>query len=263
MDNRPIAVFDSGFGGLSVWREIRRALPGESLVYFGDGKNCPYGPKPREEVIGYVDAAVRQLIDERGAKMLVVACNAATAAAIDFLRGRYPALPIVGMEPAVKPAVLTTKTGVVGILATAGTLSGRLFNRTAAQYADRARILTAVGEGFVEIVEAGKEDSPEALAAVEKVLAPMLDAGADRIVLGCTHYPFLEGAMRRVIGARAVELIDPAPAVARRVRSLLDEHGLRAEKGAEAVCDFLTAADEEYLRRLEKKADEITADRSS
>ncbi len=258
MNNNPIAVFDSGLGGLSVWREIRAGLPEESLVYFGDGKNCPYGPKPQAEVIGYVADAARQLIRQQGAKMLVVACNAATAAAIDFLRETYPDLPIVGMEPAVKPAVLTTRTGVVGILATAGTLAGRLYNETVAHYADRATILSAVGEGFVEIVEAGREDGPEALATVRNVLEPMLLQGADRIVLGCTHYPFLAGAMREVIGRRDVELIDPAPAVARRVADLLERHDLRAAPGHVAYYPFLTAGDAGYLERLKDLASRLS-----
>jgi len=197
MNNNPIGVLDSGVGGLSVLGELRAQLPGESLLYYGDGKNCPYGPKPVGEVIGYVAAGV-QLLVERGIKMLVVACNAATATAIDFLRAKYD-FPIVGMEPAVKPAVMGTKTGVVGVLATANTLQGELFRATSARYADRAKILSAVGEGFVELVEEDKEDSPEALEAVRAALIPLIEAGADHIVLGCTLYPFLRAAMEKVI----------------------------------------------------------------
>ncbi len=251
----PIAVFDSGLGGLSVWREIRAMLPHEPLIYFGDGKNCPYGPKTRSEVIGHVDAAARELIENQGAKMLVVACNAATAAAIRHLRETYR-VPVVGMEPAVKPAALSSRTGVIGILATAGTLHGTLFQDTSARYMDKVRILSAVGEGFVELVEAGMEDTPEAVEVVRRAVGPMLEAGADRIVLGCTHYPFLAGAIRKVIGSREVELVDPAPAVARRVASLL-EGGLAADADHRAEYRFMTAWDEAYLERIRVKAAQI------
>jgi len=245
-------VFDSGMGGLSVLRELRAQLPGESFVYFGDGLNCPYGPKPVAEVVGYVEAGVSQLV-ERGIKMLVVACNAGTAAAIDLLRAKYD-FPIVGMEPAVKPAVLATKTGVVGVLATANTLRGELFRATSARYADRAKILSAVGEGFVELVEADGEDSPQALEAVRRAVEPLIEAGADRIVLGCTHYPFLRPAMEKVIAGRDVELVDPAPAIARRVRALLEEHALAAGAGHEPKYEFLTAWDERYLAAIVRKS---------
>lgn len=254
-NNCPIGVFDSGMGGLTVWRELRRSLPHESLIYFGDGKNCPYGNKSRDEVAQYVCEAVEQLV-ERGIKMLVVACNAATASSIEMLRSRY-SFPIVGMEPAVKPAALSTKTGVIGILATAATLKGSLFHDTAARYADRVKILSAVGQGFVEIVEANGEQTPQAVETVRTALEPMLEQGADRIVLGCTHYPFLIGAMQSVIGSRAVEIIDPSPAVERRVEALLEQHGLRAQSGHKAEYEFLTASDSLYLEMLRRKSDEI------
>lgn len=131
MDNRPVGVYDSGLGGLTVWREIRRQLPEESLVYLGDGKNCPYGARPADEICRLADEAVGRLVGA-GCKMVVVACNTATAAAIDFLRRKYRQMPIVGMEPAVKPACLNTRSGVVGVLATARSLDGDLFRRTAA-----------------------------------------------------------------------------------------------------------------------------------
>ncbi len=254
MNDAPIAVFDSGLGGLSVWRELRRKLPRESLCYFGDGKHCPYGPKPREEVIGYVDEAVRMLLG-RGAKMVVVACNAATAAAIDYLRAHYE-VPFVGMEPAVKPAALSSESGVIGVLATAGTLKGRLYRETAARYAGRVKILEAVGEGFVELVEAHREESPEAVDTVRRVVEPMLEAGADRIVLGCTHYPFLTGALRRVIGDRRVTLVDPAPAVERRVAQLLEERGLAAGESHVPEYGFFTASDEAYRLGIVSKSEQ-------
>ncbi len=252
MNNAPIGVFDSGLGGLTVWKELRRGLPAESIVYFGDGKNCPYGPKPVAEVIGYAEQAVRLLLDQ-GAKLIVVACNAATAAAIDYLRTTYD-LPFVGMEPAVKPAALSTRSGVIGILATRNTLKGHLFRDNVARYGDRVRILEAVGEGFVEIVEADLEQTPKAEETVRRVVEPMLNAGADRIVLGCTHYPFLAPVIRRVIGDRQVELVDPAPAVERRVAHLLTEFGLQAEVDHQPQYSFFTAAGPEYRTKLEAKS---------
>lgn len=254
-DNRPIGVYDSGLGGLSVWRELRRALPGESLMYLGDGKNCPYGSRPREEIERLADEAVGYLAAQ-GCKMVVVACNTATAAAIDFLRAKYAAMPIVGMEPAVKPACLNTRSGVVGVLATERSLDGDLFRRTAAKYGSGIEVVTAPGTGFVELVEADRENTPEADACVRRAMAEMLDRGADQIVLGCTHYPFLMPALQRAVEGRGVTIIDPSPAVARRVIQLLDQHGLHAEAGHAARYTFHTFADEAYRLRLAHKAEE-------
>lgn len=252
-DNRPIGIYDSGLGGLTVWREIRRALPGESLAYLGDGANCPYGSRPREEVQALADAAVARLV-ELDCKMVVVACNTATAAAIGFLREKYAGMPIVGMEPAVKPACLATRSGVVGVLATERSLDGELFRRTAARYGSGIEVLTYPGTGFVELVEGSREDTPEAEAAVRAAVEPMLARGADQIVLGCTHYPFLIGAIRRAAAGRGVTIIDPAPAVARRTAQLLDARGLRAEAGHRPEYGFLTFADAAYGERLRRKA---------
>ena len=252
-NNAPIGVYDSGLGGLTVWREIRRALPGESLVYLGDGKNCPYGSRPREEVRRLADAAVGRLVAE-GCKLVVVACNTATAAAIDFLREKYAAIPIVGMEPAVKPACLATRTGIVGVLATERSLDGDLFRRTAARYGDGIEVLTLPGRGFVELVEADREETPEAEACVRAALEPMLARGADQIVLGCTHYPFLRSVMERVVAGRSVTILDPSPAVARRVVQLLDRGGLRAAPDHRPDYTFLTFADDAYRKRRAKKA---------
>ncbi len=254
-DNRPIGIYDSGLGGLSVWREVRKVLPGESLVYLGDGKNCPYGSRSREEVRDLADKAVGHLIG-RGCKMVVVACNTATAAAIDFLREKYPDIPIVGMEPAVKPACLTTRTGVVGVLATERSLDGDLFRRTAARYGRGVEVIPVAGRGFVELVEQDREQTPEAEACVREAVGEMLRKGADRIVLGCTHYPFLKPVLERVVRGYDVEIIDPSPAVARRVVQLLREGGLEAGEGHRAEYSFVTFADEEYRLRLERKAEQ-------
>lgn len=241
-------------GGLTVWREVRRALPAESLVFLGDGKNCPYGSRPREEIRQLADAAVARLVEEEGCKMVVVACNTATAAAIDFLRAKYAPVPLVGMEPAVKPACLATRSGVVGVLATERSLDGDLFRRTAARYGEGIEVVATAGRGFVELVEADREDTPEAEDCVRAAVGEMLQRGADQIVLGCTHYPFLLPTLRRVLADRDVAIVDPSPAVARRTVQLLDANGLRAEAGHRPEYRFLTFADEAYRCRLMAKA---------
>ena len=254
-NNAPIGVFDSGLGGLTVWREVRRALPAESLVYLGDGKNCPYGSRPRPQVERLADEAVASLVAE-GCKLVVVACNTATAAAIDFLREKYAPMPIVGMEPAVKPACLATRSGVVGVLATERSLDGELFRRTAARYGDGVDLVTAPGRGFVELVENDLEATPQAEATVRAAVAEMLEHGADQIVLGCTHYPFLSEAMHRVIGDRDVRLVNPAAAVEQRTEALLREGGIEASGGSRPVYEFMTSADEAYRQRLAAKSEE-------
>ena len=223
-NNAPIGVFDSGLGGLTVWREVRRALPAESLVYLGDGKNCPYGSRPREEVRRLADEAVAFLVAQ-GCKLVVVACNTATAAAIDFLREKYAPMPIVGMEPAVKPACLATRSGVVGVLATERSLDGELFRRTAARYGDGVDLVTAPGRGFVELVENDLEATPEAEATVRAAVAEMLEHGADQIVLGCTHYPMLAADIRKVVGPE-VHIVDSAATTAEVVKCRLADEGL-------------------------------------
>ncbi len=249
---------------MTVRAAVARTLPEESLVYFGDGANVPYGGRTQGEITEFVSEAVRRLV-KRGVKMVVVACNAATGAAIDHLRATFD-VPIIGMEPAVKPAALSTESGVVGVVATAAALDGELYRATAARFRDRVRILEAVGEGFVEIVENDLEDSPQALKVVERVVAPMLEAGADRIVLGCTHYPFLTAQIERVIGescgggtaaGRDVRIVDSGEAIARRVEQLLAEGGLHAEGGRTPKHEFMSFAGDDYLVRLRRKSGRV------
>ena len=253
MNNNPIGVYDSGFGGLSVWRELHRALPNESLIYLGDGKNCPYGSRPAEQIRQLAETAVGDLL-QRGCKMVVVACNTATAAAIAHLREKFADVPIVGLEPAVKPACRMTKTRIVGVIATERSLQGEKFLSTLARYGEGVKVIKAVGEGFVEAVEANKESDASTEQQVRAVVEPIISAGADMIVLGCTHYPFLRGVIERVIGEREICVIDSGEAVEKRVESLLDEHGLRASADNIPQMEFLTFADEEYRQRLEQCA---------
>lgn len=220
-----IGIFDSGSGGLSVLREVLKLLPGEKFVYYADNANCPYGEKTPEFIQSRCRAITEYLL-LRGARIIVVACNTATAAAITTLRNEYP-IKFIGMEPAVKPAALSSKTGVIGVLATAGTLKGSKYLTTKGIYEDDVKIVEHVGQGFVELVENGILDGPQAEVTVRKSLQPLLDAGADRIVLGCTHYPFLRNVIQRIAGPD-VQIIDPAPAVAKHLAEVMKEEGLLA-----------------------------------
>lgn len=247
----PIGIFDSGLGGISVWQALHNALPNESLIYLGDGARCPYGSRSRDEIRKFTFEAVERLLAE-GCKMIVVACNTATAVAIKELRENYPSVPFVGLEPAVKPAALTTKSGVIGVLATKRSLEGDHFRRAEERYGAEVKILKAVGEGFVEAVEHNEEYTSATEELVRRAVKPLVDGGADKIVLGCTHYPFLRSVIERVAGD-GVEVVDSSEAVARRVATLLDENGIRAEQAAPEY-RFLTFADEEYAEGLRAKA---------
>ena len=253
MNNAPIGVYDSGFGGLSVWRELRRLLPHESLLYLGDGKNCPYGGRSRSEIEGFAIEAVERLVAE-GVKMVVVGCNTATTAAVETLRRRWPDMPIVGLEPAVKPACLTTQSRKIAVLATAHSLSSDMFLDTAARYASDVEVVKVVGEGFVELVENDMEQSVEAERLVRKAVEPLLDKGVDKLVLGCTHYPFLRSIIERVVADSGIEVIDSGAAVARRVEWLLDRYDIAADESNVPTMRYITFADEEYCKRLEHKA---------
>ena len=203
-------------------------------MYVADSENCPYGNKPAEEIIRLSEANVKKLL-EKNCKMIVVACNTATAAAIDYLRAKYPEVPFVGLEPAVKPAALRSKTGVVGVLATAGTFHGRLYNETKAKFAKDVTVLAVQADEFVIEVEKLRgceveKLSPGRFSRLEKIvrrrIEPLLKAGADKIVLGCTHFPHLKPVIEKVCAGRA-EVIDPSDAVARQAKRVLEERGLR------------------------------------
>jgi glutamate racemase len=244
-----IGIFDSGAGGLSVYRELVKALPLERYLYFSDNAHCPYG----EKTAAYIQERGRTITEVLlglGADIIVVACNTATAAAIATLRAEYPAVPFIGMEPAVKPAALGTRSGVIGVLATAGTLKGSKYLNTRGLYQDNVKIVEHVGQGFVELVESGILDGPEAEATVRASLQPLLDAGADTIVLGCTHYPFLQPLIERLAGP-GVKVIDPAPAVARQTVRILQERGIPTGEGPFSV-DLYFSGEPDSLERIFK-----------
>ena len=213
-----IGVFDSGIGGLSVLRQIHALLPDAPTCYVADQIHLPYGPRPTEEIQQFTFAAARFLM-EQGAQVIVLACNTASAAALLPLRQAYPEFPFVGMEPAVKPAAEATRTGVIGVLATRTTAEGPLYDRVLKAYARDVRVLTQVAPELVTLAEEGTGDTPQGRAVIERLVSPMVEAGADQIVLGCTHFPFLAEVIQDIVG-EGVTLIDPAPAVARQVGRL-------------------------------------------
>ena len=232
-----IGIFDSGVGGLSVFREIRKLLPEERYIYYSDNAHCPYGEKSREYIIDRAREITRLLLSE-GADIIVVACNTATAAAIATLREEFQ-IRFIGMEPAVKPAAMSTKTGVVGVLATAGTLKADKYLNTREKWAEGVKIAEHVGQGFVELVEKGCTNGTEAEGVVTESLKPLLDEGADRIVLGCTHYPFLSETISKtaaiIAPGRDIKVIDPAPAVAKHLLEIMKENRLIKKDGFNIV----------------------------
>jgi glutamate racemase len=221
----PVGVFDSGLGGLSVLRAIRAALPHEPLLYLADSRYAPYGPRD-DDFIADRALAIGTWLVERGAKALVVACNTATAQSAQLLRERLD-VPIVGVEPGIKPAALASKTRVAGVLATASTLNSARFAALLARHGRDCRFICQPGHGLVDAIEAGDTESPALRALLARYLSPMLAQCADTLVLGCTHYPFLSDMLREIAGER-LHVIDTSIAIARQLERLLDAHALRA-----------------------------------
>lgn len=243
----PIGIFDSGVGGLSVLRHIRAQLPHEQLLYFADSGFAPYGDKPEHRVTERVLAIGAFFIDQ-GAKAIVVACNTATVAAIAALRARYPGMPIVGVEPGLKPAAAASRNGIVGVLATERTLAGAKFLLLRDQVAEStgARFLLQPCHGLADQIEFGTLESNETDALLQRFIAPLLEAGADTLVLGCTHYPLVQASIERLIAAttaRPVTLIDTGEAVARQLARLLAAGGIaRTASDVPARLDGYTSA---------------------
>jgi glutamate racemase len=240
--NQPIGVFDSGLGGLSVLKEVRFRLPEEDLVYIADSAYCPYGERSLEEIQERSIRVTEALIG-MGAKLIIVACNTATGAAIDTLREKFD-LPIVGLEPAVKPAAASTNSGRIAVLATPATLKTERFNRLVDDHGSEVDVIKIPCPGFVELVEAGELSGERALSEIRGVLAPLTDSQVDRIVLGCTHYPFLRESVAEVVG-EGVEIMDSGAAVARQVERVLMDRSSRAGNGAGTLKIFTTGEAEE------------------
>jgi glutamate racemase len=242
---------DSGVGGLSVLSHIRSLLPNERLIYLADQAHVPYGPRPAAEVCRFTEAITRFFLGEE-AKMVVVACNTATAAALGHLRHCFPELPFVGMEPAVKPGAAQTRSGKVGVLATPGTFNSERYARLMMQYGNGVEVFEDPCVGLVGQIEAGQSDSEATAVILERALAPMLREGVDTVVLACTHYPFASRLIAEIAGP-AVEIIDPAPAVARQVGRLLEQLGLSAPAEATGSVEAYTSGDVDRFSAVVEK----------
>ncbi len=223
MNNKPIGVIDSGIGGLSVLTHLIADMKHESFIYFADSAFCPYGQKKYDEIRQRLKKIVDFLIKTHDTKTIVVACNTATAAAIDFLRENYT-IPFIGMEPAIKPAALSTKNNTIGVLATEGTFNGRLFKTTCQKFANNIKINVQAGNGLVELIEKGQIDGTEIETLLYKYITPMVHENADLIVLGCTHFPFLIQTINKLFPQ--LKLIDPAPAVSKQTFNIIKQNNI-------------------------------------
>jgi glutamate racemase len=244
----PIGIFDSGVGGLSVLRSIRQRLPYENLIYIADQVNVPYGEKSLAEVRDLSEIITRNLIS-RGVKIIVVACNTASAAALHVLRKRFPNIPFVGMEPALKPAAERTKTGVIGVLATPATFIGELYASVVDRFAKDVFVLQNTCEGLVGQIETGDLNGKKTRMILEEALVPMLAQDIDTVVLGCTHYPFVIPTIQEIVGSD-VQVIDPAPAIARQTERVIKEYEFPNPGPGPGTVRYLTSADENKFNEM-------------
>mgnify|MGYP001797620043 CR=1 FL=1 len=240
-----IGVFDSGLGGLSVWREIVQVLPQEAIWYYADSAYCPYGNRPEEEVIAYSHRITQYLL-KKGCQLIVVACNTATGLAIDILRDTYE-IPFVGMEPDIKPAAQHTHSGTIGVLATGNTLQGAHFLQAKSRLEQEIDILTTDAKGLVGLVEQGLLEGEATTSLLKSYIEPMLEKGADHLVLGCSHYPFLMGPIQEIIQGKAIA-VDPAPAVARQTQLLFQQHAIQSGSSTPTEYHFVTSAKVHMLK---------------
>jgi len=243
----PIGIFDSGVGGLSIWHEIITILPNENTIYLADSKNAPYGQKPKEKIIEFSIKNTELLLD-MGSKLIVVACNTATTNAIKYLRDNY-SVPFIGIEPAIKPAALNTKTNHIGVLATQGTLSSELFNSTSQKFSEGISIIEQIGEGLVPLIEDGKSNSIEMEKLLRKYLRPMLDKNIDFLVLGCSHYPFLIPHIKKIIGNN-ITIIDSGQAVAKQTKIILEKNSLLQTNNSIPTHELYSNADIKTLEQI-------------
>ena len=247
MNKQPIGIFDSGVGGTSIWKEINLLLPNENTIYLADSANAPYGLKSKEAIINLSIKNTEYLI-KKGCKIIVVACNTATTNAINELRETYN-IPFIGIEPAIKPAALNTKTKAVGILATKGTLSSDLFHKTTDLFASNITVIERIGEGIVELIESGQLYSDAMRNLLKLYLQPMIDANIDYLVLGCTHYPYLMPLLIELL-PKHVKIIDSGEAVARQTKAILEKNDLLNTSVAKGNCQFFTNGKTEVLASL-------------
>ncbi len=248
-----IALFDSGVGGVTILKEIVSLLPYEEVIYYADSANCPYGDKSSDEITALSEQAVEVLLSY-GVKLIVVACNTATTNSIVSLRNKYPNIEFVGIEPAVRPAIELTRSGVVGVIATRPTITSNQVGRLSDMYGSGQLVYEVAGDGLVEHIEEGSENSEECETLLRGYIQPLLDKGIDCLALGCTHYPFLIDSIKRIIGQRDIKIINPAGAIARRVKSLLEQRDLLNESGG-GVRFLSSGGGEEYIDILKNRFD--------
>lgn len=244
---KPIGIFDSGIGGVSVLRAVRALLPNEDILYFGDSANLPYGEKSMEEIRRLSERVVQFLL-ARDCKIIVIACNTASAAALKYLREKHTDVVFIGMEPAVKPAAEQTQSGVVGVIATTATFQGELFASVVERFAQHVKILHQPCPGLVQQIEAGKLDTADTEAMLRGWLEPMIVQHIDTLVLGCTHYPFVIPLLTKILGEK-VRIIDPAPAIARRVKFLLEEKNALGNSAAAGQTVYYTSGTKEAFEK--------------
>lgn len=245
-NEKPIGLFDSGIGGTSIWTEVNKLLPNEHTIYLADSKNAPYGQRTKQEIINLSFKNIDFLV-KQGCKTIIVACNTATTNAITEIRKEY-ALPIIGIEPAIKPATLLTKTSKIGILATKGTITSAFFASKVKQYHD-IEIYEQIGHHLVQLLENGKKDSPELLALLKSYINPMIDQGIDTLVLGCTHYPYLKPLITSFI-PNNIQVIDSGKAVAKQTENILKQNQLLTSRKEKGTAIFYTNSNPEILKNF-------------
>ncbi len=247
MNNGPIGIFDSGIGGTSIWREIHQLLPQEGTIYLADSKNAPYGEKAKDGILG-LSIKNTEFLLQKGCKIIVVACNTATTNAITYLRKNYP-VPFIGIEPAIKPAALQSRSRTVGVLATKGTLASDLFHSTAKNHGNGITIVEQEGAGLVPLIEAGKVDAEETKLLLQNLLAPMIEKGIDYLVLGCTHYPYLMPVLKELLPGH-IKILDSGEAVARQTLAILKQENLLCDSRYGGKNEFYTNGDDSILKHF-------------
>ena len=247
MSTQPIGIFDSGVGGTSIWKEIHTLLPNENTIYLADSANAPYGPKGKDAIIDLSIKNTEYLLS-KGCKLIIVACNTATTNAIDYLRNTYK-VPFIGIEPAIKPAALQTKTNAIGILATKGTLSSELFSKTSTRFASNIKVVEQIGDGIVEYIESGQLYSDDMKSLLRGYLKPMMDANIDYLVLGCTHYPYVIPLLTDLL-PNQVKIIDSGEAVARQTKVVLERNNLLNTDSIKPETEFYTNGKLEVMTSL-------------
>lgn len=247
MNTNPIGIFDSGVGGTSIWKEIHHLLPNEHTIYLADSLNAPYGPKGKEKIIE-LSIKNTELLLQKECKLIVVACNTATTNAIDYLRNHFR-IPFIGIEPAIKPAALQSKTKTIGILATKGTLSSELFSKTSTLFASGIEVIEQNGEGIVQLIESGQLESVQMTSLLKLYLKPMLNANIDYLVLGCTHYPYLIPQLIDLL-PKHVRIIDSGEAVAKQTKNILEKNELLNTAFINPKTEFYTNGNPDVMEIL-------------